>query len=85
MRGKKLAPSTHGSSVAAVDHANSSAASRGLPPANPRVAACAPSAVTASCPGGQRESRLMPRTRRCTAANSATAATGASTASLTTC
>ena len=56
MRGKKFAPSTHGSIVAAVDHAKSSAASCGRIPlrsANALVAASAPADVTASGGGGQ--------------------------------
>ena len=56
MRGKKFAPSGHGSIVAAVDHANSNAASCGrVPPraANASVAARAPDGVTASEGGGQ--------------------------------
>ena len=56
MRGKKFAPSTHGSIVAAVDHANGSAASCGRAPpraTNASVAACAPAGVTASSGGGQ--------------------------------
>jgi hypothetical protein len=67
MRGKKVAPSTQGSTVAAVDQANSSAASCG-PVArraqNASVAACAPADVTASGEGGQHGRRGMPSTRR---------------------
>ena len=49
MRGKKVFPSTHGSTVAAVDQANSSAAWGPTPSraANASVAASAPDEVTA--------------------------------------
>ena len=67
MRGKKFAPSAHGSIVAAVDHANSSVASWGRVPlraANASVAACAPSGVTASEDGGQLGRCVIPSTCR---------------------
>ena len=76
MRGKKLAPSTHGSIVAAVDHANGSAASRGRVPAraaNAAVAASAPADVAASGGGGQHERCGMASTRRMAIATSAAA------------
>jgi hypothetical protein len=58
MRGKKSAPPAHGSSVAAVEGAKSSVAF-----VNARVAASAPSAVTASAGGGQHRRWATPRTR----------------------
>ena len=66
-RGKKFSPSAQGSSVAAVDQAKSSAASREpavARAANASVAACAPSGVTASGGGGQLDPRSIPSTRR---------------------
>jgi hypothetical protein len=67
IRGKKSTPSTSGSIVAAVDHANGSAASCGRTPsrfANASVAACAPAGVTAPGGGGQLGFCVMPRTCR---------------------
>ena len=82
MRGKKFAPSTHGSIVAAVDHAKSSAASCGRVPlraANALVAASAPAGVTASGGGGQLGFWVIPSTCLYTRTNRA-AATSATTA-----
>ena len=82
MRGKKFAPSTHGSIVAAVDHAKSSAASCGRVPlraANSLVAASAPAGVTASGGGGQLGFWVTPSTCLYTRTNRA-AATSATTA-----
>ena len=65
--GKKFTPSAHGSIVAAVDHANGSAASRGrgrTSATNASVAACAPADVTASKGGGQLGRCVTPSTRR---------------------
>ena len=67
IRGKKFAPSTSGSIVAAVDHANGSAASCGRVPSratNASVAACAPAEVTASAGGGQLGRCVIPSTCR---------------------
>ena len=67
MRGKKLAPSAHGSIVAAVDHARSRAASCGRAPsraANASVAASAPDDVTAWGGGGQLGRCVIPSTCR---------------------
>ena len=76
IRGKKLAPSTSGSIVAAVDHANGSAASCGrVPPraTNASVAACAPAGVTASAGGGQLGRLVIPSTCRYTTTKAASA------------
>ena len=65
MRGKKFAPSGHGSIVAAVDHAKSSVASCGRVPsraANASVAPRAPADVTASDGGGQLGRCVIPST-----------------------
>ncbi len=67
IRGKKVAPSTSGSIVAAVDQAKSRAASWGRVPsraANAFVAASAPAAVTASEGGGQLGCCVTPSTCR---------------------
>ena len=65
-RGKKRSPSTQGSIVAAVDHANGSAALRGPAPSravNASTACCAAAEVTASAPGGQLGCCVMRSTR----------------------
>jgi hypothetical protein len=59
MRGKKRAPSTHGSIVAAVARAKRSGAA-----GEASTAACAPAAVTASGGGGQLGRCGIDRTRR---------------------
>ena len=67
IRGKKLAPSTRGSMLAAVDQAKSRAASCGRIPsraAKASVAACAPADVTAVGGGGQVERCVTPSTSR---------------------
>ncbi len=67
IRGKKFAPSTEGSRLAAVDQAKSKAASCGRTPsraANASVAARAPAEVTAVGGGGQVERCVTPSTSR---------------------
>src|SRR5918995_129320 len=71
MRGKNCTPSTCGATVAAVDHANSSEASRGptrVAAANVATAAAAPDAGIASRDGGQLGRVRTLRTRRYSAA-----------------